>query len=226
MDESAVSLALRNRARTLVVKTTGLTNLEQTATGFKRSAGSFAADGFIVGMEVTPVGFPANVLGSVEAVSATDLTVAGGVRTAVVEGPNRSVSVLLPGIQGWEGRPITPKAGEHYLVEEFSPSTSDLRTGMASAGTLEDLGDYFLTWYMPTTIGNINGVGVKALRMSVKALKDLFPAGLVLAVGDGTFVRVRTKPAPATAQVVPLNGWSALQLKVPWRVLSQNAVIP
>lgn len=224
MDETAVHLALRNRAKTLVVRTTGVAALGQTVSGFTRTLGSFATDGFVVGMEITPIGFPSNVLGTVSAVTANLLSVTG-VRTAVAEAGARSLSALLPARRGWEGIPVTPVTGEAYLIEEFSPSSSNLRSLTASSGTLEDFGDYFLTWYMPTTVDTIPGIGVNALRKSVKALKDLFPAGLTLAVGDGTFVRVRTKPAPATGQVVPLIGWSALQLKIPWRVLSSNAVI-
>lgn len=220
MDEDAVHLALRARAYGLSVRTTGVTDLAQTATGFTRSAGSFETDGFLVGMEITPSGFPSNVVGSVYSVTPGEIKVTG-VRAVVAEAPGRSLTVGLPGMQSWEGIKITPVTGTHYLVEEFAPGPSNRRSGNVSGGMMHDIGDYYITWYMPLSVQNVPSIGSKALRKCVSALKDRYTAGLSLPAGTD-FVNIQSKPAPSTGQIVPLNGWLALQLKVPWQVFWTN----
>ena len=62
IDHLAALLALRGRALTLSVATTGSTSLSATTTGYARAAGSFITDGLVVGAEITASGFttPAN----------------------------------------------------------------------------------------------------------------------------------------------------------------------
>lgn len=237
---NAAHLALRSRAASLTICTTGSAALAATATGFTRSVGSFLTDGFALGMEVISSGFstPANNgVGVVTAATATAMTVSMFVLTIVngaqsvarpatvveAEAAGRTIAARLPSMRGYENMPLAPVPGIPYVIEEYSPSNSTLLTCPAQNGFVEETGDYFLTWYGVTALGNIPGIGSTALRTSVDALKALFAPGTFLAAGTDK-VRVRENPAPQTGQIVPLAGWAALQLKVPWWALTLNTV--
>jgi hypothetical protein len=76
--------------------TTGLVSLGVSATGYTRTAGSFVADGWVVGQPVTASGFvnaQNNGASTVSAVTATELSVAkiGGL-VAEAELPARSIA--------------------------------------------------------------------------------------------------------------------------------------
>lgn len=221
-DHYAIHLALRNRALSLVVATTGSMSLSQTTTGFARATGSFVTDGFEVGMEIVPAGFPANVLGIVTAASALTIDVTG-TRSVAPADVGRSLTVGLPTLREFENVLFAPVPGRPYIAEEYSPSTSEMITGTANGGAMEETGDYFLTWYGISTVGSVPGVGTKALRKSVNALMALYAPGTNLTAGSNV-VSVRPKPAPQTGQIIPLTGWAALQLKVPWWVRSRNVI--
>jgi hypothetical protein len=212
-----VHLALRNRARSLVVATTGPISLSATATGYHRAAGSFEADNFEVGMEIVPAGFASNIVDTLIGVTATDLTTKNPRGVEAVAGA-RTISVGLPVLRALENDPtFTPTVGRPYFNEDFVPGTSTL-SGSRRGGYVYDNGLYVAKWY------GLSGVGVSALRKSVDALKALFAPGTALTAGTAT-VRVLPKPAPQTGQIIPLtNGWSALVLTISWEVESINAI--
>jgi hypothetical protein len=222
IDHDAAHQALRNRALALTVATTGSASLAQTATGFTRSSGSFVTEGFLIGMEVVPTGFAVNTPGIVTNVVALTLTVTGS-RSAEAEAGARTLAVGFPPLVGFEGVPFTPIVGRPYATEEYSPSTSRLLTAPASSGIVEETGDYFITWYGVIAAGLIPGVGKKAIRKSVDALKLLFAPGTRITAGSDV-LRVRGEPAPQTGQIIPLTSWSALQLKIPWRAETTNLI--
>lgn len=189
---------------------------------FTHYTGSFVAEGFVVGMEANPTGFAGNGVGTVTSVSATTLTTTG-TRSAEAASSGRTLRVLFPQLIEFENVPLTRIAGREYITEEFSPSTKELLTSPKVGGTVEETGDYFLTWYGITAVGAIPGVGDAAIRKSVDALILLFTPGTVLTSGTTT-VRIRGDVAPQTGQLIPLTGWVALQLKVPWRSYSANTI--
>ena len=55
IDSVSVQTSFRARARTVSVATTGSVQLSATTTGYHRASGSFIADGFQAGMEITYV---------------------------------------------------------------------------------------------------------------------------------------------------------------------------
>lgn len=213
-DLLAVHLALRNRALSLVVATTGPTNLSATATGYHRADGSFVTDGFLKGMEIVPAGFLANTARVIHDVTATDITTTTAPAVDAVAG-GRSLSVGIPSLRAFENVSLTPESGRPYFEEDFVPATISLLTLPAQGGTVQENGLYVPKWY------GLSGVGISALRKSVDALKALFAPGTLITAGAHT---VRIGEAQ-TGQIIPLtSGWSALTLPIPWWVLSRNLV--
>lgn len=217
IDLLATNLALRNRARSLVVCTTGPTNLSATAQGYHRAAGSFVTDGFVVGQEIVPVGFAANTIDTLIGVTASDLTTANPRAVEGVAG-GRTLSVGLPLLRVFENDPVfTPVAGRPYFEEDFVPATATL-SGTRTGGYVYDRGLYIAKWY------GLSGVGISALRKGVDALKALFAPGTALVAGS-SIVRILPLPAPQTGQIIPLtSGWSCLLLTISWEVESINAI--
>ena len=124
ISNSAVLLALRNRALSLVVATTGSVSLSATATGYARAAGSFVTDGFKVGMDLTATGFTtpgnngAHVLMAVTALTLSCLgcvaegpvggiTLASGDVVRIRESPAPYAGALVQASPGWAFCPVT-----------------------------------------------------------------------------------------------------------------------
>src|SRR5690349_16851769 len=98
-DHVAGREAMRLRALTLVVATTGSTTLGSNASGFTRPAGSFYDDGFAAGMEVVGTGFPsiigeASIVESAISGSPLTMTITGGRSTSAQAG-SRTLTVGL-----------------------------------------------------------------------------------------------------------------------------------
>lgn len=217
LDLLATHLALRNRALTLSVCTTGSQSLSATATGYARAAGSFITDGFVVGQEILTTGFAANGYHVLTGVTALALTVAD---TVAVEGAagGRTISVGLPVLRAFENTTFTPTVGRPYFEEDFVPATNSLVTLPAAGGIVMETGLYVAKWY------GLSNVGISALRKSVDALKLLFAPGTRLTAGSNT-VRVRSDTAVRTGQIIPLDGgWSVLTLTIPWQSETINQV--
>lgn len=230
----AAHLALRNRALSLTVATTGSASIAATATGFMRTTGSFLSDGFAVGMEVVSSGFSTsanNGNGVITSVTATVMlvsmfvvAVSNGVTTVTrpatvveAEASGRTIAARLPSRRAFENNDFTRLSSIPFIEEDYVPATSSL-SGTKNGGLVEETGLYVIRWY------GLSGVGVSALRSSVDALKLLFAPGTNLTAGSHT-VRVRTDTATQTGQILPIEGgWSVLTLTVPWWALSNNAI--
>jgi hypothetical protein len=217
IDTFTAQLALRSRATTLVVATTGSTTLSATATGFARTAGSFITDGFVQGMEILPSGFFVNTRAVITNVTALALTIDG---TRSAEGPTsgRTLVAGLPETRAFENRETKPIAGKPYIEESFQSATMTLRSFPAQGGSLEETGLYVITWY------GVPNQDVGAIRKSVDALKALFAPGTEIMVGTGV-IRVRSDFGPSSGQLVRTeSGHMACQLIIPWRAESTNTV--
>jgi hypothetical protein len=221
IDESAAVLAFRNRAITLSVSTTGSTTLSATALGFARSSGSFITDGFAQGQEIASTGFSAanNAAKVITGVTAQFLTIRGGcaVQSATA---GRTITVGLPSHRAWENEKFeqSDAAGFPYIAEQFVPATSELKTIMGQGGTIEETGLYVLSLY------GLSGFGQAGIRKYVNALKALYAPGTNLTAGSHT-LKVRGDTSTSAGQIIPLgNEWSVVQIRIPWRAFSINAI--
>lgn len=221
IDLEATKLALRNRARALLVATTGAVSLSATATGFARTTGSFVTDGFAEGEEFVAAGFGIagnngpRVVANVQPLLVTT-TVAPAVEAAA---GGRSLVAGLPLIRSWENKKAEKVAGRPYIDENFVPATQQLR-GMAQSGVVEETGLYVITWF------GLENFDTGGINRPMNALKALFAPGTVVLAGS-VRIRIRGDVAPQGGQIIPQgNGWAACQLRIPWRAESLNAIAP
>lgn len=222
IDGTAATLALRNRALSVSVATTGTTSLAATATDYTRAAGSFVTDGFAVGMELLASGFATagnNGYKIITAVSALSMTVTSLTAMAVeTAGGNELLIVRLPEGRAFDNVTFTPTAGRPYVEEDFVPGPASLITFPARSGKVEEDGLYVLKLY------GLSGTGVAAIRKTIDALKALFAPGTNLTAGSHTLT-VRGNPAPFAGQILPQgDGRSLCVLTIPWRARSINAI--
>lgn len=217
-DTLGIHLALRGRALTAVVCTTGTMTLAATATGFTRAAGSFLTDGFVPGQELAPAGFADNTRLTVADVAALTLTTREG-RSAEVAAAGRRLTVGPPAARAWENEDFTPPAdGRGYLAESFVPATSQLRTIPRVGGLRELTGLYILRLFGPAN------AGAAALRRLADAIDAVLTPGTPLTLGNGDVVYVRGDVGPSTSQILPgAAGWAFLPLTVPWRLDTVNS---
>ena len=210
-------LAMRARALTCVVCTTGSTTLAATTAGFTRSAGSFVTDGFEPGMEVVPSGFASSAARIVTAVSASLLSTSAA-PTVESASAGRTLLVGLPLLRGWENVTLSPVGGRPYLEEEWVPGTHSLVSFAANGGTAEETGLYILRWF------GLMNTGTNAMRRQLNALMALFTPGSTVTAGSDV-VRVRSDTAVYAGQLLPQgNGWVVGIVTIPWRAWSVNVV--
>lgn len=221
IDNTAATLAFRNRALTLASPTTGTTSLAATSTTYTRAAGSFVTDGFAVGMEVLAAGFATsgnNGYKIVTAVAAGTLTVTSSTTMATeAAGGNESIVCGIPEGRAWENTIFTPTAGRPYVEEDFVPATLEHIAGNYTNGVRKETGLYVLKWY------GLSGKGVTAIRRATDALKDLFTPGTALTAGSHT-VTVRGDVGPRVGELLPLEGgWAVATLTVSWWATTSTA---
>jgi hypothetical protein len=217
LDNDAALLALRVRALTLVVATTGSMDLAATSRGFTRSTGSFLTDGLYAGMEILPAGFSDNSPKTIKSVSATAIeTEEPGFTQAAASG--RSLIAGVPSRRAWKAYPFEPTAGRLYVVDELAPAAPQHISGIAEGGDLEEFGTYQFKWmglsqHLDTPI-----------RRSVDALLALFTPHTTFSAGAHT-LRIAGEPGPFAGAIRPLgNGWSICTATIPWRAFTTNAI--
>jgi hypothetical protein len=216
IDHTATHLALRAHAFACVIATTGTMSLAATTTGYTRASGSFLSDGFAVGMEVTPTGFPQTATGVITALTATTMTVKGG-RTAATAAGSRALAANLPSRRGFENIAITPVVDEPYVTEEYLPGGGPQKRGLGAYGFLELTPTYVLNLYAP------QDKGIGALRKSIDALIAHFAPTTSIAVGsDYALVRADLGPFPTPIRQLE-DGWAACSLSVPIRLTTANS---
>jgi hypothetical protein len=211
INHNALKLAMRTRLRSLQVCTTGSIALAATTTGYTRVTGSFVADGFRAGMEITPTGFTANPVSVITAVTASTLQVAD-TRAAQGSASGRSLSVALPLSQAWEDVKFQPVAGRPFVIEQYLPGPGELIT-LLPGGSVEYLPQYVVQVVTPAYTGGAASYGY------ADAILQHFPVGLVLIASDGSEARVRGQPAPFSSQLIPYtDGAMVVTVSIPFRV--------
>lgn len=223
LDKTAATLALRARAVSVSVATTGTTSIAATATGYTRSAGSFITDGFCVGMELLASGFATsgnNGYKIVIAVAAGTLTVSSLTTMAVeAAGGDELLIVRLPEGRALDNVAFDPTlfSGRPYIEEDFVPATKSLM-GQRNGGLVVETGLYVLKLY------GLSDKGLAGIRKVMDALEALYAPGTAMTAGSLT-VRVRTDLAPWSGQILPQgDGRSVCVLTVPWECYSNNAI--
>jgi hypothetical protein len=233
IDRQAALLALRGRLLTLSQCTTGAQSLSATPTGYARAAGSFVADGIVVGAEILASGFTTsanNGQGVITAVTASTLTVDAYTVTAVPGGytvtarvlateaaaAGRTVSVGLFAMRQWVNTAITPVAARPWVQEQFLPGPAQQVT-LSRAGQIEVLPQYVITLY------GLSGTGAGALYKLADAILSLFSPTTSLTLSTGDVLTVSTVPAPYPGQLIAADpGWSALPTTIPCTARSAN----
>lgn len=210
--------ALRARLAGLAVCATGTVDvLSATATGYHRTAGSFITDGFQAGEEVTPTGFTQTTTGVITAVTAADLTVAGG-RTVQAVGAARSLAVVLPSKEAPEGVTYAPTAGVPFWEADYMGGPAFQRSFGGVGGVVEVTPMWVVKIYTPTS-GAFLAAGRAASDAYADAILGLFPPKLGLTLSTGDLVRVRTDVAPYRGQLQPSGaaGFAVVTVTIPLR---------
>lgn len=231
ISEVAMQLALRAKAMTLVVATTGATSLSATSTGYARTTGSFITDNFWPGMEILPAGFANNSRAVITEVAALTITAqrivattAGGITTyslaavtAEAAAGGRSLSVGLPSQFAIENRAFQPTANIPWVREEFIPGPSSQET-MGPLGELESTPMYALY------VNVAAETGLTAKRY-VDALRVLFAPRTPITLADGHTLRVRADTGPYAGQLQQSTpGFATQPLTIPLRLRTPNVI--
>lgn len=217
LSDKDAHLALRSRLLSLVVATTGSMSLVATTTGYARASGSFLTDGFAVGMEIVPAGFPANPVDVITFVDATTITTKN-THASATSASGRSITVGVPVTREFDNKAVTRIAGRPYITEQYDRATNDVFTTASNGGHAEVRGLYVVTWY------GIEDTGVSALHAAMDALTALFASGTRLTAGSNS-LRVLFRPGPQAGQIRHTDdGWAYRVLTISWSALVQNAV--
>lgn len=217
INHSAIQLALRVKALTLSVATTGSTALAATTTGYTRAAGSFIADGFRVGMEVAGTGFAIAANNTAKVITAVTATVLSCPGCATEAEGTRTLDVGLPSLRLWENIPLTTVQGRPYVAEQYLPGPM-LQATLGTLGELEATPIYVLQFY------GVENTGLEGIADYADALLTLFAPGTSLAV-NGDTLRVRRIPAPFRGQLLHVEpGWSMLPVNIPCRIRTANTI--
>jgi hypothetical protein len=220
MSHELVELAMRQRLATLVVATTGSTTLSATASGYARASGSFVADGFTVGMQVRPSGFPQSAPGTITQVTATTMAIYGG-RSAVSAASGRALLASTPVDVVYDNVDYEPKAFVPFLEATLIGQPSRQLTFPANGGVREDMGIYVLRWW------HVAGLGSLVARRCADAVMTLFAPGTVLVGIGGGQVRVSGDPGPFASELTRAAAGHVLQtITIPWRTWRTNVVVP
>lgn len=216
IDHTANLLAARAHLLTLSVVTTGSTTLAATTTGYTRASGSFVADGFALGMELTPAGFSSNDVSTITSVTALNITTKDE-RSAESASAGRSLTVGLPATRGWENVKVTPQSGEPYSTEEYVPGPTE-RISLGEYAQIEGAPVYLPRIFVPSNTGRA------AASKYADAIMNHFAPGTDLGVADGE-LKVRGRPGPFAGQLLQLDsGWAVVPVTVPLLYRTTNSI--
>lgn len=224
-------LALRSKAMTLAVASTGSITMSATSTGYARTTGSFIADGLAEGMEVIVAGFANNGPAVITSVSALSIaarrviaTTANGVTTYTLAAPaaesaaaGRSLTAGLPSQRAWTNKSFQPTAGIPWVREEFSSGPNDQRS-VGPNGTLIVEPQYTLHVSVPAD------TGLTSVRYT-DALRVLYAPRTQITLGNGDTLRVRADTGPYVGpELESQPGFVANPFVIPLRLETRNTI--
>ncbi len=213
-------LAMRARALTLSVATTGAISIEATATGYIRATGSFLTDGLARGMEFTATGFGVSANNGVHVikdVTALAIICSGTVVEAAAGG--RTLTVGLPGLRAWENVRFEPDAARPYVVEQYLPGPPPNLETMGVNGWLVCEPMYALAIYA------LKEVGLAGVSRYSDAVISHFAPKTALTLASGDVLRVRGDTGPFRGQLrQDWPGWAVVPVTIPFRIRTQNTL--
>jgi hypothetical protein len=212
----AVSMACRAQLEALVIATTGAIALASIATGYTRTTGSFVADGFVVGQEITATGFPGGMV--VDVITEVTPLRVGVARTlpVVASATGRTLRMLPPALRVYGNRSAEPSPDRPFLETDCVSQPGELLSGPAAHGVVEERGLYVVRWYAPLDTGELG------LRRTADALLRAFPPGMRFEAGP-VFVRVRGDVIPWSGSVLRVASHACVVSTIPWRVIANNS---
>jgi hypothetical protein len=185
-----------------------------TATGYERASGSFLADGFAIGMQVTPDGFTESTPARIVAVDALAITTD---LPRAVDAPagGRSLTVGLPDV-AYENVRYTPTPGRVWFREEYLPGGGSNLT-LGAFATLTQLPLYVIHAHLPQF------QDATAASRYTDALLNHFAPTTPLSV-PGATVTVRSDVVPSPSPLQPTgDGWAVVTMSIPLRVTTSNS---
>lgn len=220
LDLRAAKLGIRARVLATVVASTGSITLTATTSGYTRDAGSFITDGFVVGLEVTPLGFSANTVDVIDSV--TDLTITTKrARAAQASGAGRSLTAYLPQTHALNGDTVQLRPGYPAWREEFVPAPPETITMSPNGGRTNDSGLYFATLILGQEYGDL------AMDAMTSAILARFTSGTQIAADDAVlWVPWRNGASPGQLKPYDTPGVNYQQIRIPWNAQSRAAVLP
>lgn len=218
INHTAIMLALRARALTLSVCTTGPAAIAATATGYSRAVGSFLTDGFAVGMELTGTAFSGptnNGAHVVTDVTATDITCPNTLAESAGAGV---LTVGFPALRVYENQQFTPVTGRPYAEFDYLPGPVSQVT-VGTLGELEALPMSVIKLYAPSNTGSA------ALYATADAVLALFAPRTALTLPNGDVLRVREGPAPYRGQLLNTDaGFAVVVVTIPCWIRTANII--
>jgi hypothetical protein len=217
IDHEAYHLALRARARTLTVCTTGSTTLSATSAGYARTTGSFLTDGFRPGMQLLAAGFAKSANNGrrvITAVSALAIECAGCSGEGAASG--RTISVGLPIADGdvealWENVEFTPTTGVPWTEERYIPGPAPRKVELGEDGEVELRPMYELRIHFP------ENKAARAVAKYTDAICNHFAHPYYATLGSGDLLRARTDVMPFRGELRPSRpGWVSVAVTLPF----------
>jgi hypothetical protein len=216
IDHTSIQFALRAKLVALSVATTGAIAMSATATGYARATGSFLADGFDLGMEITPSGFAANPADIITAISALAITVRAG-RPVEGSAGGRTLTAGLPSARSWENIAFEPTAGVPWVEEEYIPGPV-VQVTLGPNGDLEATPMYAPKVHVPAS------TGMTASRYADAVLR-LFAPRTVIPLPNGDVLRVRSDTGPFPGQLLQSRpGFAMKPITIPLRLRTSNSI--
>jgi hypothetical protein len=149
----------RERLLAFVRVTTGIqTNISANGSTITRASGSFLANGFQVGEEVTFSGWlngANNGVGMIESLTASTMVIADRTFVTEVAGGPVTVEVKVPALRKYENRALKTVVGRPYLVEKLVFPTPTQRQSIGPVARVKVPGVYEIQLFYPPNMGTV-----------------------------------------------------------------------
>lgn len=211
--DASIRAALETHLCALGIATTGpRTDIAATATGYRRSAGSFLDDGFRVSDTIQPAGFAETQAAIVLAVSDDVLVVDRAVATEPAGAPV-CLTATIPERRKFEGQPFVKPKDRPWLRAALRPAGAPL-VAWGTGGLLRHHGSFLVELFEPVDSGR----GLARIERLAGSVCSHFKAGGGLTQGA---VRVRITNAKRAGVQESLEALSLL-VTIDWACEAVN----